>query len=113
MFKSLIGYAVANGLITVSPAAQLTAAIKEAPPQARERVLTDDEIRFMMTTDLPVGADLRFLLATGLRLGEGDQRREGQYWVVPATLSNNGREHRVWRPGAARGRSRGRRCSTG
>jgi integrase len=97
VFKSLFGYAVANGLITVSPAAQLTAAITGAPPQARERVLTDDEIRFVMTTDLPVGAALRFLLATGLRLGEGYQgRREGQYWVVPASLSKNGREHRVW-----------------
>jgi integrase len=97
VFKGLFGYAVANGLITVSPAAQLTAAITGAPPQARERVLSDDEIRFVMTTDAEVGPPMRFLLATGLRLGEGYQgHRKGQYWIVPAALSKNGREHRVW-----------------
>jgi integrase len=97
VFKGLFGYALANGLITLSPAAQLTAAITGAPPQARDRVLTDDEIRFVMTTDIKVGAVLRFLLATGLRLGEAyNGHRDGQYWVVPAKFSKNRREHRVW-----------------
>lgn len=97
VFKGLFGYAVASGLISVSPAAQLTAAITGAPPQARERVLTEDEIRFVMTTALPPGPLLRFLLATGLRLGEPfNGHREGQYWIVPALHSKNGREHRVW-----------------
>jgi integrase len=102
VFKGLFGYAVANGLISVSPAAQITAAITGAPPQARERVLTEDEIRFVMTTPLPPGPLLRFLLATGLRLGEAfNGHREGQYWIVPARHSKNGREHRVWLSEAA------------
>jgi integrase len=97
VFKGLFGYAVANGFITASPAAQLTAAITGAPPQARQRVLTDDEISFVMTTALPFGPLLSFLLATGLRLGEAfNGHREGQYWIVPAIFSKNGREHRVW-----------------
>jgi integrase len=97
VFKGLFGYAVANGMITISPAAQLTAAITGAPPLARSRVLSDDEIRFVMTTDIKAGPLLRFLLSTGLRLGEAfNGVREGQYWLVTANHSKNGREHRVW-----------------
>lgn len=97
VFKGLFGYAVANGMIAMSPATQLTAAITGAPPQARERVLTDDEIRFVMTTGIMAGPLLRFLLSTGLRLGEAyNGHREGQHWVVPSEFSKNKREHRVW-----------------
>jgi len=64
---------------------------------ARDRVLTDDEIRFVMTTDIAPGPVLRFLLATGLRIGEAyEGHREGQYWGVPVVASKNKREHRVW-----------------
>jgi integrase len=97
VFKGLFGYAVANGLISSSPAAQLTAAVAGQPPAARKRVLSDEEIRFVMGTDIKAGPVLRFLLLTGLRLGEAfNGHREGQYWVVPASASKNRREHRVW-----------------
>ena len=97
VFKGLFGYAVANGLISSSPAAQLTAAVAGQPPAARERVLSDDEIRFVMGADIKAGPVLRFLLLTGLRLGEAfNGHREGQYWVVPTSASKNRREHRVW-----------------
>jgi integrase len=102
VFKGLFGYAVANGWITQSPAAQLTAAIVGEPPTARSRVLSDDEIRFVMTTDIGAGPVLRFLLLTGLRIGEAySGYREGQYWVVPPEFSKNKREHRVWLSGLA------------
>ncbi len=97
VFKGLFGYAVANGFVSSSPAAQLTAAMAGQPPAARERVLTDDEIRTVMAMDIKAGPVLRFLLLTGLRLGEAfNGHREGQYWVVPATASKNRREHQVW-----------------
>ena len=97
VFKGLFGYAVANGWIRHSPAAQLTQAIIGAPLIARSRVLTDDEIHFVMTTNIKQGPVLRFLLLTGLRLGEAyNGHREGQYWVVPAASSKNRREQRVW-----------------
>jgi integrase len=97
VFKGLFGYAVANGWVRHSPAAQLTQAIIGAPPITRSRVLADDEIHFVMTTDIKQGPVLRFLLLTGLRLGEAyNGHREGQYWVVPAAASKNRREHRVW-----------------
>ena len=85
VLKGLFGYAVANGWIKLSPAAQLTAAMVGAPSAARTRVLSDDEIRYVMTLDGPQGPVLRFLLATGLRIGEAyGGHREGQYWVVPS-----------------------------
>ena len=97
VFKGLFGYAVESGWLQQSPAAQLTAAVVGEPLDARDRVLTDDEIRFVMTTDIAQGPVLRFLLATGLRLGEAyTGHREGQYWVVPPEFSKNRREHRVW-----------------
>jgi integrase len=97
VFKGLFAYAVANGWIKLSPAAQLTAAVVGPPGAPRTRVLSDDDIRFVMTTDIRQGALLRFLLATGLRIGEAYKgHREGQYWVVPSEFSKNRREHRVW-----------------
>jgi integrase len=97
VFKGLFGYAIANGWIKQSPADQLTAAVVGAPPVARTRVLTDAEIRTVMADDTRQGPLLRFLLATGLRLGEAyTGYREGQYWVVPPSASKNKKEHRVW-----------------
>jgi hypothetical protein len=80
-FKGLFGYCVAYGWISVSPAAQLTAAMTGPPPLARDRVLSDEEIRFVTRTDITPSPVLRFLLATGLRLGEDyASSREGEYW---------------------------------
>jgi integrase len=68
--RAFFGYAVANGRIGQSPAAQLTAAVVGPPSTARTRVRSDHEIRFVMTAGIPQGSVLRFLLLTGLRLGE-------------------------------------------
>jgi integrase len=95
--KGLFGYCVAAGWISASPAAPTTQAIIGAPDMARERVLTDDEIRWVLNADAKAAPVLRFLLATGLRIGEVyEGHREGQHWVVPATAAKNKREHRVW-----------------
>lgn len=97
VFKGLFGYAVANGWIKHSPAEQLTAAIVGPPSAARTRVLSDDEIKFVMTTDVRQGPLLRFLLLTGLRIGEVyNGHRDGQYWIVPTEFSKNRRSHSVW-----------------
>ena len=101
-YRGLFGYAVENGWISHSPATQLSTAITGAPPVARDRMLTDDEIRFVMRTDIAAVPVLRFLLGTGLRIGEVyNGIREGQYWVVPGKASKNGKDHRVWLSGVA------------
>jgi integrase len=97
VFKGFFAYCVACGWISQSPAAQLGGALVGPPDTARTRVLTDDELRVVMTTDALQGPVLRFLLATGLRINEAySGHREGQSWVVTATAAKNGREHRVW-----------------
>ncbi len=95
--KGLFGYAVARGWVATSPAAPVKQVVIGASAKARSRVLSDAEIRWVLTSDLPPAPVWRFLLATGLRVGEAyDGHREGQYWVVPAEFSKNGQEHRVW-----------------
>ena len=98
VYKVLFRYCVGTGWIEQSPAEQLKGKAVAGPsPGARDRVLTDDELRFVMTTDIVHGPVLRFLLATGLRINEAYRgHREGQYWVVPAASSKNGAAHRVW-----------------
>ena len=95
--KGLFAYSVANGWIPASPAAPITRAVIGAPAKARTRVLSDEEIKWVLTSDLPPAPVWRFLLATGLRVGEAyNGHRDGQHWVVGADASKNGREHRVW-----------------
>jgi hypothetical protein len=55
VLKGLFGYCVANGWISQLPAAPITQAVIGAPSKARDRVLTDDEIRLVMTTELLQG----------------------------------------------------------
>jgi integrase len=97
VLKGLFGYCVANGWISQSPAAPITHAVIGAPSKARDRVLTDDEIRTVMTTEAMQGPVLRFLLLTGVRIGEAyNGHRDGQHWIVPPSVAKNGRKHRIW-----------------
>jgi len=97
VLKLLLGYATANGWIEASPAAAITPKMLGAASKPRARVLTDDEIKWVIGCDMPQGPAWRFLLCTGLRLGEiYAGHRAGEYWIVPAEASKNGKQHRVW-----------------
>jgi integrase len=98
VYKVLLKYCVTVGWLEQSPAEQLTAKAVAGPAAAsRSRVLSDDELRVVLTMDAAPGPVLRFLLATGLRIGEAYAgHREGQYWVVQAASSKNKVAHRVW-----------------
>jgi integrase len=79
-------------------------------PQARDRVLSNDEIaRFGTATNKvgePFGAALKLLLLTGARLNEvsGMERSEpnGEAWSIPGSRTKNKRPHIVPLPPLAR-----------
>jgi len=97
VLKGMFRYCVESGWLDRSPAAQVSAAAIGPAQASRDRVLTDDEIRSVMADQHPSGSVLRFLLLTGLRIGEAyGGHREGLWWVVPKNVAKNGREHRVW-----------------
>ena len=104
VYKVLLKYCVTVGWLEQSPAEQLTAKAVAGPaPAARSRVLSDDELKLVMMTDVAVAPVLRFLLATGLRIGEAyNGYREGQHWVIAASASKTGAPHRVWLSDLAR-----------
>jgi hypothetical protein len=61
VYKVLLKYCVTVGWLEQSPAEQLTAKAVAGPaPGARSRVLSDDELRVVLTTDVAPGPVLRF-----------------------------------------------------
>lgn len=94
--SNLFGYAVERGMCETNPVLGITRRISGYKPVARERVLTDDEIREVWACDSPNAGVLRFLLLTGLRISESrNGHREGDRWIVPAEFSKGGEEHWV------------------
>jgi integrase len=75
------------------------------PPAARDRVLTNAEIRFFWqacdVVGSPFGKLFRFLLLTGARLNEASRmtyaelQNEGAAWLLPAARAKNKRPHLV------------------
>lgn len=95
--KTLFSHSVAMGWIETSPAVQITEKVIGATLQSRSRVLTDDEILFVLKSEAPQAPIWRFLLATGLRISEAyNGHRDGDCWVVPPEASKNTEPHRVW-----------------
>jgi len=101
--KKLFGYAVELGYIEYNPMAEVTRRVAGYKPVARERVLSDDEIRLMWNEPKDNARLCRFLLLTGLRISEAQKgHQDGDRWVVPADLSKNGRSHWVHLTDAAK-----------
>jgi len=102
--RTFFTWAVSNDLLAADPTAGVR---KPAQERARDRVLTDDEIKeFWAATvslDAPrrVGALFRLLLLTGQRVGEVSGMRwseidlENRTWVIPSARTKNGKEHAV------------------
>lgn len=90
-WRLALDYACQKGLIEHNPLARVTKAKIGGPELARERVLSDGEIRRVMAVGLPF---FRFLLLTGLRISEALLGyREGNRWIVPAGISKNKKPH--------------------
>ncbi len=104
--NTLFGWAKHRDIITSSP---LEGIKPPAPEKPRDRVLSDQEIRwFWKACDKlgqPFGRLYQFLLLTGQRLREGAEMTEGEVlgtvWTIPAARSKNGDAHTVPLSGAA------------
>lgn len=98
--RKLFNWALSRDLIAASPCAGVK---PPAPERSRERVLSDDELRWFWrgTAQLgwPFGPLFRFLLLTAQRREEAGSLRRveitGTLWRIPATRAKNGREHVV------------------
>ncbi len=102
ILRQALKYAVAAGYIHESPIAGLSRKLVGGEEKARDRVLTDDEIRSLWCTDAQHTALLRFLLLTGQRIGETQLALwddvDGDRWTIPAQNAKNAREHWVALP---------------
>ena len=95
--KGMLDLAVESGHLETSPLAGVTSRITGYKPQARDRVLNDDEIRQLWSWTHHNVALLRFLLLTGLRISEAQKGHvDSDKWVVPAQNSKTGVEHWVF-----------------
>ena len=93
-WKLAIGYGIECGYLTTDPLARTTARVVGGEEQSRSRVLNDAEISELWSWTHGNAALLRFLLCTGLRLGEGlEGRQDGSVWRVDTT--KNGKAHWV------------------
>jgi integrase len=102
--KVMCKWAVGRGIISASPCDGVSAPSSERG-RARERVLSDDEIRIVWkaadSIGWPFGPIVRLLILTGARRDEVAQMEwreldlERALWTLPASRSKNRREHTI------------------
>lgn len=98
--NKFLNWAVERDILPLSPATGVKPVAKET---SRDRVLTDDEIRWFWqaceSEGFPWGPLGKVLLLTGQRLNEAAQITEGEIrgdlWQLPAERTKNGRAHNV------------------
>ena len=102
ILRQAFKYAVEAGYIAESPIAGLSRKLVGGAEKARDRVLTDEEIRALWCTGAQHTSLLRFLLLTGQRIGETQiatwEDVDGNRWTIPAKNTKNSREHWVALP---------------
>ncbi|MTI64393.1 tyrosine-type recombinase/integrase [Methylophaga sp.] len=92
--KNVFSYALQLGYIELSPMDGVTSDVTGYVAKPRERVLNDDEIRFIFNLSHPNARLIRFLLLTGLRISEAQEGHlDADIWRV--TDSKNGKAHWV------------------
>lgn len=100
--SKLFAFALDRDLITASPAVRIPRPARE---HARDRVLTDDEIRSLWSSfdalEPPMAAFYKLRLVTVQRGGEvaamrwSDMDLTAAWWTIPATHAKNNLAHRV------------------
>jgi integrase len=100
--RTLFNWAVQRGIIMVSPVVGIKAPL---PETSRDRVLTDDEIRWLwLTCDklaYPFGSMAKLLLLSGQRRNEvagmtwGELDLDKALWTIPGGRTKNDEKHEV------------------
>jgi integrase len=105
MTRRMFAFAVERAVIEASP----SAGVRASRESSRERTLSDDEISRLWAAAAPGSLHiepstriaLRLLLLTGARASEvcgaswDEINIRAAEWVIPATRTKNGREHRI------------------
>jgi len=100
--KSMLRYGVERGLLEHSPAEGLTPRIGGGSETTRERTLTSAEVLSLWAMPGPHTTLLRWLLLTGMRIGEAQKAQashlspDRSYLVIPAAHAKNKKERRVY-----------------
>jgi integrase len=99
---TLLKWAVGRGYIDTNPAAGVP---KPKPGAARDRVLTDDELRLIWQASEVIGPQFRVIMKllafTGQRQNEiaggfwSEIDLDGEVWMLPGSRTKNGQPHRV------------------
>ena len=102
LVSKMFAFALDRELVALSPAVRIP---RPGQERARDRVLTDDEIRTLWTAfdalDPPMAAFYQLRLLTAQRGGEVTAMRwtdvdlDSGWWTIPATVSKNKLAHRV------------------
>jgi integrase len=102
IIRKLFNWCISRDLLMVSPCAGVRPPVPEV---RRDRVLTDDELRwFWKATDklgLPFGPLFKMLALTGQRLSEvagmapGEVKAKERLWTIPKARVKNNQEHDV------------------
>ena len=100
--RKLFNWCMERGIVDTSPVAGTKPPTREQP---RDRVLTDEEIRALLSAcasePYPYAQFVPLLLATAQRRGEVSRMTwsqvdlDAKQWVIPAELSKNGKPHVV------------------
>ena len=95
--KSVFNYGLFHGLIINNPMDQVDNRVTGYRASSRDRVLSDEEIRLIFNSTHNNSRILRFLLLTGLRIGEVNlSYREGDFLYLEAEDAKNGKAHWVY-----------------
>lgn len=100
ILRQMFDLAVENGYRDDNPADKITARTTGYKQVERQRVLSDDEIKALWRESHQNARVLRFLLLTGVRIGEAHLAHpwavDGRIWRIPGELSKNGDPHWVY-----------------
>lgn len=102
--RKMFNFAVEKDILEHTPFNGVKVPVKV---ESRDRVLAEEEIRKLLTTELPKAAMsdevkriIRFLLLTGQRVGEvcgiHADEVDGHWWTIPASRTKNGQVHKVY-----------------